>query len=663
MDIKEKGGISMVGFTKSLYFKLVISLFICMVILMGLYTVYQCQQVRVRVEKDLEVKGLGLAKAAAQGLQTMIENDIKQGVITKEKLFDRKYTLVKDDPNPKLKTYTALFNEYCDANWQKYVDGFLVEKDVVFAIPVAYSPDSSINGYLPTHNTVFKDRSDRIFNDPTGAGAANTLEPLKQVYQRDTGETMWDMSYPIYIEGEHWGGYRVAISIVQAEAKIWEVQKNTIIIMAGMLLLITAVLLLVTKFVIGNPLQRILIATENLSSGRADLTQRLDIQTSDELGVLACSINEFIEKIHQVVKTMSKSIEDITQTSDMLSGNSDEVAKASQNVAVAVEDMVGGISEKMNAVEETRKIMNQFASALSQITVGAAEQANSVNQTSVTISTMAGSIYDVSANAESVLGVAMEASTMAHKGEDAVNSTISGMEKIKSTVNESAVRIKELGEQSQKIGEIIQVIDDIAEQTNLLALNAAIEAARAGEHGKGFAVVADEVRKLAERSGKATKEIADLITNIQKGTEKAVGAMEQGTKEVQEGVRLAHDAGAALQEILKTFEQVLSQIKVITTAATELNDASSLVVGQVDNVAAIIEENSASTEEMAAGSDNALIAMDTIDSLTQKSAEHAENISSSAEEMAAATEDISQASETLNKMAHELRTMAKGFDV
>lgn len=138
------------------------------------------------------------------------------------------------------------------------------------------------------------------------------------------------------------------------------------------------------------------------------------------------------------------------------------------------------------------------------------------------------------------------------------------MERIKTTVTESGERIKQLGEQSKAIGEIIQVIDDIAEQTNLLALNAAIEAARAGEHGKGFAVVADEVRKLAERSGKATKEIANLIISIQKGTDNAVSAMEKGISEVENGSRFAHDAGQALKEILVTVERANQQVQIIS---------------------------------------------------------------------------------------------------
>ena len=655
----------MARLARSLHFKLIVSLFICLGILMGAFTWYQCRQIRVRVEQDLEAKGLGLAKAGALGLQALIENDTKLGAVTREQLFDRNYQLIADNPDPKQKTYSSAFDSYTDKHWQKFVDSLLVDKEVVFAIPVAYSADPDKNGYLPTHNESFKERSKRIFNDATGAAAAaaTAADGLKQVYKRDTGETMWDMSYPIFVAGEHWGGYRVAISIQEAEAKIAVMQNQTIIMMLVILVLISAILLVASRIVIGRPLARILTAAENLASGDADLTRRLEIKSTDELGHLAGTLNSFIDKIHQTIKKVGLSVDNVANTSGSLSGNAEEAAKASQAVAVSVEEMVRGANEKMYAVNETREIMEQFTAAINQIARGAQEQAIHVNQTSLTIGEMAGAIQNVTDNAQSVLNSAIEASQVAGKGEEAVKMTIKGMEKIKDRVYDSAVRIRELGEHSQKIGEIIQVIDEIAEQTNLLALNAAIEAARAGEHGKGFAVVADEVRKLAERSARATKEIADLVTNIQSGTDKAVQAMEHGTKDVEEGVRLANGAGTALHEIIKTVELTLSRIREISDAAVKMSDSSTSVVVAMDNMAAITEENSASTQQMAAGSDSAMTSIESISRLTRESTEHSENMSSSVEEMAASSEDIAEAAERLADMARELRELLNGFKI
>ncbi len=653
----------MVKITKSLHFKLILSLAAALGLLMTFYTVYQVQNVREQVEADLTAKGFALAKSAAQGLGALMENDIKNGVITEEKLFDRNYKMFQDAPEPNKRKYHAAFDDYTDKHWQKYVDSFLVDEDVVFAIPVAYSGNAATEGYLPTHNTKYKDRSKRIFNDETGAGAARTDKERKHIYKRDTGETMWDMSYPIYVNGKHWGGYRVAISIVRAEAKVAENRQNIIVIMAGILTIMVGLLFIISRLVIGIPLRRVLLAVENLASGQGDLTQRLPESSEDELGMLARYFNRFMSQIHDMVQNVVMSINQVTGTSDQLSDNANEVARAGQHVAESISTLVEGNSVQEKEVQNTGQIIKQFSTSINQIAGGAHEQADNVNQTSLIIGQMAVSINDVAANAQAVAEAAQQASEVADKGESAVERTVSGMERIKNSVFESAVKIRELGEQSQKIGEIVQVIDDIAEQTNLLALNAAIEAARAGEHGKGFAVVADEVRKLAERSSKATKEIADLINSIRKDTEVAVKAMEHGTKEVGEGVQLAHDAGAALAEIMQVVGKTYEQVQTISSAAREMADSSSSVVTAIDNVAAITQQNTASTQEMAYGSDNAITAINTIAELTKGNAGAAESMSVAVEEMAASTEDIASAAEMLSKMAHQLKQLVDGFRI
>jgi methyl-accepting chemotaxis protein len=173
------------------------------------------------------------------------------------------------------------------------------------------------------------------------------------------------------------------------------------------------------------------------------------------------------------------------------------------------------------------------------------------------------------------------------------------MEKIAAVVNESATAIKELGRSSEKIGEIIGVIDDIADQTNLLALNAAIEAARAGEQGRGFAVVADEVRKLAERTTTATKEIASMIKGIQSETGNAVGSMEKGTKEVEDGKLLADKAGDALREILDGNQKLTDMIQQIATAATEQSSAAEEISKNVEQVSVTAKESATGNQQAA----------------------------------------------------------------
>jgi methyl-accepting chemotaxis protein len=173
------------------------------------------------------------------------------------------------------------------------------------------------------------------------------------------------------------------------------------------------------------------------------------------------------------------------------------------------------------------------------------------------------------------------------------------MRSIAESVSSTAKKVDELGQSSDQIGRIIGVIDDIADQTNLLALNAAIEAARAGEQGRGFAVVADEVRKLAERTTKATKEIAEMMRTVQEETKVAVAAMEQGTKQVEEGVTTTSRAGDSLKQIIHMSEQVGEMITHIATAATEQSSATEEINNNMDQIAKLVKESVAGANESA----------------------------------------------------------------
>jgi twitching motility protein PilJ len=182
---------------------------------------------------------------------------------------------------------------------------------------------------------------------------------------------------------------------------------------------------------------------------------------------------------------------------------------------------------------------------------------------------MAASIEEVSGNAERSADVARHSVDVAHKGGEAVRRTIDGMNTIRETIQETSKRIKRLGESSQEIGNIVELINDIAEQTNILALNASIQASMAGEAGRGFAVVADEVQRLAERSTNATKQIEVLVRTIQSDTNEAVVSMERSTTDVVGGALLAENAGAALDEIEQVSNQIASLVQNISSSARE----------------------------------------------------------------------------------------------
>ena len=203
----------------------------------------------------------------------------------------------------------------------------------------------------------------------------------------------------------------------------------------------------------------------------------------------------------------------------------------------------------------------------SQLLKSAETQAKQAASASDSVATMAASVEEISGNAERCSDVARHAVDIAHKGGEAVRRTIAGMNTIRETIQDTSKRIKRLGESSQEIGNIVELINDIAEQTNILALNASIQASMAGEAGRGFAVVADEVQRLAERAANATKQIEVLVRTIQTDTNEAVVSMERSTTDVVGGALLAENAGAALEEIEQVSNQIASLVQNISASS------------------------------------------------------------------------------------------------
>ena len=212
---------------------------------------------------------------------------------------------------------------------------------------------------------------------------------------------------------------------------------------------------------------------------------------------------------------------------------------------------------------------------------------------------MSSTVQQVSDNSNKAAEASRKAAETARNGGSIVEDTLSKMRAIADSVGQTARKVQEFGKSSNQIGEIIGVIDDIADQTNLLALNAAIEAARAGEQGRGFAVVADEVRKLAERTSKATKEITQMIQNIQTETKSAVEAMQSGTKQVELGVESTTKAGSSLHDIIKTSEEVGNMVMLIATAATEQASATEEINSNIEQIAKITQETATGANESA----------------------------------------------------------------
>jgi len=292
---------------------------------------------------------------------------------------------------------------------------------------------------------------------------------------------------------------------------------------------------------------------KNVAQG--DLTQRVEITSRDELAELAKWFNTFMDKFHEILRQVSDNTQSLATASEGISASAGDQAK------------------------------------------GAELQKDQTTQVATAMQEMAATVHEVSENSNKAAAASQKAAEMAGAGGKVVEETLSRMRTIANSVGDTARKVQELGKRSDEIGRISGVIEDIADQTNLLALNAAIEAARAGEQGRGFAVVADEVRKLAERTGAATKEISAMICSIQSETKTTVAAMEAGSREVESGVESTRRAGDSLQQIIQMSEQVGDMVTQIATAATQQSATTEHINTNIEEIAKIASSTQSGAQQ------------------------------------------------------------------
>ncbi len=398
--------------------------------------------------------------------------------------------------------------------------------------------------------------------------------------------------------------------------------------------------------------------TVSVETGTADADTA---ETKGKFDKIADAFNDCVTAMGSVIGQVAEAANKVADSTLALSKTATDVGNSSQQISLTVDQVATGSQEQSRTVQNSAEAMEQLMRAIGEVAAGAQSQAKQVDQTVGLVQQITAAIDEVAKNSSTVAQASREVNEVAIKGGLQVAKSGEGMVRIKDATDKVGTMVKQLGDSSKQIGAIVETIDDIAEQTNLLALNAAIEAARAGEHGKGFAVVADEVRKLAERSSKATGEIADLIGTMQNMINSAVDAMSIGSKEVSEGTVLSAEAGDALKNIQGAVQGIVSQIDNMAAAAQQMSASSTEVVRAIENVSAVTEETTAAAEEMAASSAEVSRQIEQVAAVSEENAAAAEEVSATTQEQTAAAEEMTAGTEDLSNMAEDLQELVSAF--
>ncbi len=394
-----------------------------------------------------------------------------------------------------------------------------------------------------------------------------------------------------------------------------------------------------------------------------DLTIRVVGNYQGDFSKIKDNLNNAMTALEKTVTEINNIAMLVADGANQVSTASESVGKASQEVASGAQQVAAGSTETSRSSNDAANNMEQLQRAIEEVARGAQVQATgaeqaalAAQQSQVDIKRIIEAAGNAKSDAQNAGGVALESAAK-------TDEMLKSMDRVKDASNITSKNVNALGEASKKIGEIVEAINNIAEQTNLLALNAAIEAARAGEHGKGFAVVADEVRKLAERSAIQTKEIGTLIRGIQEGITEAVNSMVVGSKEIDTGVGMANQAGVALKSIIGAVDKVLYQTTEVGKVCAEVEKSSSLVMAAVENVSSVTEEATAATEEMAASSTEVTKAIEQVAAVTEQSSATSEELSAAAEEQNALVEEMTASSKELTNLSNKVKKILGTFKV
>ncbi len=488
------------------------------------------------------------------------------------------------------------------------------------------------------------------------------------------------------------GWVYLGMSEASLRAQVAAIRNRMLQFMAlGILLFIAMVYWISRQFVL-RPLEAMKGVASRVSE--CDLTERVQKVADDEFGGMADALNRItgnlnqtLAKVKGVTEGIAQVIERITHTSEVVAHGAQTIAASVDETSTSMEEMtasVKGIGENVEvlaqsaeessssilqmaatndavveniqslsaSVEETTSAIEQMTFSIKEVAKNVEELSATAEETSSSVNEMDVSIGQVENNATETARLSEQVSADAEIGVVALQKTLAGIDKIKDSSKIAAEVIESLGRKIGTIGNILNVIDDVAEQTNLLALNAAIIAAQAGEHGKGFAVVADEIKDLAERTGLSTKEIAELIRGVQDESRNAIGAMERGVKNVEEGVRLGGEAEGALKKIFDSAKKSTQMVKAIARATFEQARGSKQVASSITRIAETVQQIAKATSEQARGSEQIMKSAEKMKVITR-------HVELSSQEQARGSKQITKAMGSISEMVNHLNRAQK----